>query len=218
MSTASDLLVQHFETLVADNARWQTLIADEIVWELPYAPAIGHPARLSGREAVVRHATWFLAAVEPGVCRVPPGRSREDHSSSRVLRSGACGQGAGRADRRSITHNRTLMLEGATPIALPNLRGDASDRKASASASVRRPAPRARAMADEIPPPMAPPDIDVDAIEGDGRSMTEPGRRFVQNVRDVRLIVNDQDADLVVRGSGAGAATGSRPTRPGRPA
>jgi len=64
MSIASDLLLQHFETLVADNARWQTLIADEIVWELPYAPAVGHPERLSGREAVVRHATWFLAAVE----------------------------------------------------------------------------------------------------------------------------------------------------------
>src|SRR5436309_3518181 len=64
MSIASDLLLQHFETLVADNARWQTLIADEIVWELPYAPAIGHPERLSGREAVVRHVTWFLGAVE----------------------------------------------------------------------------------------------------------------------------------------------------------
>jgi len=64
MSAASDLLQQHFDTLVADNARWQTLIADEIVWELPYAPAIGHPERLSGREAVVRHVTWFLGAVE----------------------------------------------------------------------------------------------------------------------------------------------------------
>jgi len=64
MRTALDLLLQHFETLVADNARWQTFIADEIVWELPYAPAIGHPERLSGREAVVRHVTWFLGAVE----------------------------------------------------------------------------------------------------------------------------------------------------------
>jgi ketosteroid isomerase-like protein len=40
------------------------LIADDLVWELPYAPAIGHPARLSGREAVVAHVTWFLGAVE----------------------------------------------------------------------------------------------------------------------------------------------------------
>ena len=64
MNTAADLLQQHFETLVADNARWRTLIADEIVWELPYASAIGHPERLSGRDAVVRHVTWFLGAVE----------------------------------------------------------------------------------------------------------------------------------------------------------
>jgi hypothetical protein len=64
MSIASDLLRQHFDTLVADNARWQTLIADEIIWELPYAPALGHPERLAGREAVVRHLTWFLGAVE----------------------------------------------------------------------------------------------------------------------------------------------------------
>jgi uncharacterized protein len=30
----------------------------------PYAPALGHPARLSGREVVVHHVTWFLRAVE----------------------------------------------------------------------------------------------------------------------------------------------------------
>ena len=64
MKTASDLLQRHFQTLVEDNAQWQTLIADDVVWELPYAPAIGHPAQLSGREAVVRHVTWFVGAVE----------------------------------------------------------------------------------------------------------------------------------------------------------
>ena len=64
MTTASDLLQQHIQTLVDDNARWQTLIADDLLWELAYAPAIGHPARLSGREEVVRHANWFLGAVE----------------------------------------------------------------------------------------------------------------------------------------------------------
>ena len=64
MSIASDLLKQHIATLVDDSARWQTLIADDIVWELVYAPAIGHPAQLTGREAVVRHATWFAGAVE----------------------------------------------------------------------------------------------------------------------------------------------------------
>lgn len=61
---ASDLLQRHIETLVADNAQWQTLIADDILWELPYAPALGHPARLSGREEVVHHVTWFVGAVE----------------------------------------------------------------------------------------------------------------------------------------------------------
>ena len=64
MTIASALLQQHIQTLVDDNAQWQTLIADDIVWELAYAPALGHPARLSGREAVVGHATWFLGAVE----------------------------------------------------------------------------------------------------------------------------------------------------------
>ena len=64
MTIASDLLQQHFQTLVNDNAQWQTLIADDILWELAYAPAIGHPARLAGREEVVHHVTWFLGAVE----------------------------------------------------------------------------------------------------------------------------------------------------------
>jgi uncharacterized protein len=64
MSIASDLLQQHIQTLVDNNAQWQTLIADEILWELAYAPSIGHPAQLSGREQAVRHATWFVGAVE----------------------------------------------------------------------------------------------------------------------------------------------------------
>jgi ketosteroid isomerase-like protein len=64
MTTASDLLQQHIQTLVDDNEQWQTLIADDLLWELAYAPAIGHPARLSGREQVVRHVSWFLGAVE----------------------------------------------------------------------------------------------------------------------------------------------------------
>jgi uncharacterized protein len=64
MTIASDLLQAHVETLVADNARWQTLIADDLVWELPYATALAHPARLTGRDEVVRHVTWFLGAVQ----------------------------------------------------------------------------------------------------------------------------------------------------------
>src|SRR5437879_7253454 len=64
MTIACALLQQHIQTLVDDNAQWQSLIADDIVWELIYAPSLGHPARLSGREEVVRHATWFVGAVE----------------------------------------------------------------------------------------------------------------------------------------------------------
>jgi ketosteroid isomerase-like protein len=64
MTIASDLLQRHVQTLVEDNAQWQTLIADDLLWELVYAPSIGHPARLSGREEVIRHVTWFLGAVE----------------------------------------------------------------------------------------------------------------------------------------------------------
>jgi ketosteroid isomerase-like protein len=64
MTIASDLLQQHIRTLVDDNAQWQTLIADDILWELAYAPALGHPASLSGRSEVVRHAAWFVGAVE----------------------------------------------------------------------------------------------------------------------------------------------------------
>jgi uncharacterized protein len=58
MTITSDLLPRHSQTLVGDNAQWQTLIADDVVSELPYAPAIGHPAGLPGREAVVRPSRW----------------------------------------------------------------------------------------------------------------------------------------------------------------
>ena len=64
MTIASELLERHVQTLVADNAQWQSLIADDLLWELVYAPSLGHPARLSGREEVMRHVTWFLGAVE----------------------------------------------------------------------------------------------------------------------------------------------------------
>src|SRR3954452_17982037 len=63
MTIASDLARRHVETLVADNGQWQTLIGDDLVWELVYAPSLGHPARLSGREGGLRHVTWFLGAV-----------------------------------------------------------------------------------------------------------------------------------------------------------
>ena len=64
LTIASDLVRRHIQTLVDDNAQWQTLIADNILWELAYAPSLGHPAKLSGREEAIRHSTWFVGAVE----------------------------------------------------------------------------------------------------------------------------------------------------------
>lgn len=64
MTVATELLQQHVQTLVGHNAQWQALISDDIVWELAYAPSLGHLARLSGREAVIGHASWFVGAVE----------------------------------------------------------------------------------------------------------------------------------------------------------
>jgi len=64
MTVAANLLHRHIETLVVDNAVWQTLIADDVVWELPFAPALGHPFRVSGRVEVVQFAAWFVGAVE----------------------------------------------------------------------------------------------------------------------------------------------------------
>ena len=64
MKTAFDLLQQHFQALIADNAQWQTRIAEDAVWELPFADSLGHPCRLSGRDELIRHANWFGGAVE----------------------------------------------------------------------------------------------------------------------------------------------------------
>jgi uncharacterized protein len=64
MPVAADLLRRHIETLVDDSAAWQTLLADDVVWELPFAPALGHPARVSGRADVMKFAAWFVGAVE----------------------------------------------------------------------------------------------------------------------------------------------------------
>jgi hypothetical protein len=38
MSIASDLLERHIQTLVADHEQWQSLIADDMVWELRMRP------------------------------------------------------------------------------------------------------------------------------------------------------------------------------------
>ena len=63
MTVASALLQRHIETLLSPG-EWEALIADDIVWELPFAPALGHPGRLEGREPVEKHVNWFRSAVE----------------------------------------------------------------------------------------------------------------------------------------------------------
>jgi ketosteroid isomerase-like protein len=64
MSIASDLLRRHFEVFVQDDPQWSELIADDILWQLAYAAAIGHPQRLSGRDEVLNFVSWFRGAVE----------------------------------------------------------------------------------------------------------------------------------------------------------
>jgi len=64
VTVAADLLRRHIETLVDDNASWQALLADDVVWELPFAPAVGHPARVTGKAEVMKFAAWFVGAVE----------------------------------------------------------------------------------------------------------------------------------------------------------
>src|SRR5262249_61889532 len=63
MTIATELLRQHFETLVGDPMTWQGLLAPEIVWELPFAAVLGHPTFLSGRDGGVGHAGWVVGVV-----------------------------------------------------------------------------------------------------------------------------------------------------------
>ena len=60
MTVAEDLLRRHIETLVADDARWQTMLADEVVRELPFAPAIGirRAWRVARRSCSSRLGSW----------------------------------------------------------------------------------------------------------------------------------------------------------------
>jgi ketosteroid isomerase-like protein len=64
MTIATELLRQHLETLVDDPVRWGGLVTEDLVWELPNGPSIGHPAVLNGRDAAERHLGWFRGAVE----------------------------------------------------------------------------------------------------------------------------------------------------------
>ncbi|MBF8706244.1 nuclear transport factor 2 family protein [Pseudomonas putida] len=64
MCSAAELLHHHFEMFVDDHEKWKSLLAPDIVWELPFAPSLGHPEKLVGREQVLNHVGWFVGAVE----------------------------------------------------------------------------------------------------------------------------------------------------------
>jgi len=64
MPIVTELVERHFATLFENNAQWQTLIADDVIWYLPYAPAIAHPSRLTGRAEVTGHLDKFLEAAQ----------------------------------------------------------------------------------------------------------------------------------------------------------
>jgi ketosteroid isomerase-like protein len=64
MNHAQALLQAHFDTFAAAPEKWKSLVSDDIVWELPYAPSLGHPTRLTGRDEVLGHVGWFIGAVQ----------------------------------------------------------------------------------------------------------------------------------------------------------
>lgn len=64
MCSAAELLHHHFEMFVDDHEKWKSLLAPDIVWELPFAPSLGPPEKLVGREQVLNHVGWFVGAVE----------------------------------------------------------------------------------------------------------------------------------------------------------
>lgn len=64
MKSAAELLQAHFATFAVNHESWKANISDDLVWELPYAPGLGHPAKLTGRDEVLAHVGWFIEAVE----------------------------------------------------------------------------------------------------------------------------------------------------------
>jgi ketosteroid isomerase-like protein len=64
MSVASALLERHLQTIMNDPARWQSIISEHIIWEQPFASALGSPTRLSGRIEAIRHAQRLAETFE----------------------------------------------------------------------------------------------------------------------------------------------------------
>lgn len=64
MPNASELMQRHLDTLVDDPETWLSLIADDMVWELPFAPSLGYPDKLEGRTQIAGFVGAFFKAFE----------------------------------------------------------------------------------------------------------------------------------------------------------
>src|SRR3954463_12834294 len=73
IAIASDLLQQHVQTLVDDNARWQSLIADKILGNSPMRLrwAIRRNCRGGGKRSATQHGSsvlWRTSASSTSMC------------------------------------------------------------------------------------------------------------------------------------------------------
>jgi ketosteroid isomerase-like protein len=59
MLSDAELLSEHLRCVFDDQPAWQALIEDTLVWELPFAPSIGDPSALVGREQITAFVTRF---------------------------------------------------------------------------------------------------------------------------------------------------------------
>ncbi|MGL4238802.1 nuclear transport factor 2 family protein [Tabrizicola sp.] len=50
-----NLLDDALRLMVADTRAWSHLLTEDVILDFPYAPSIGWPGRLVGREAVYQH-------------------------------------------------------------------------------------------------------------------------------------------------------------------
>jgi len=64
VTIASDLLQRTYPDARRRHAQWQTLIADDILWETRLCTIHRPSSTAVGREEAVRHAIWFVGAVE----------------------------------------------------------------------------------------------------------------------------------------------------------
>ena len=127
MTNGERLLHHHIETLVADPARWQTLLADDVVWELPFAPALGHPARVSGRAEVQQFAAWFVGAVENfrffdvrvQACADPEAAVAEVRGEGRIKATGRRYRQVPSSSRDLTTHPQYVNRTASVKVFLP---------------------------------------------------------------------------------------------------